>query len=279
MQEHLEDGYYSAWHAYTVDDAAMLDKGTSRWTNYYIEGLSWLAEHQKIDGLYLDDIAFSRETVRRMISVLDAKRDQVVIDLHSANQFNVRDGFINSAMLYMEHFPYMSRLWFGEYFDYKLPADYWMTEVSGLPFGLMGEMLQDGGHPYRGMLFGMTSRLYGKTDPRPVWAMMNDFGIAESRMRGYWLKDTPVRTGNPGVLATTYLKDGGALIALGSWSARDERVSLAMDLAAMGLSGALKVYAPAVSGLQEFTVVDPSSVVVPAGQGLFLRVERQTVQR
>ena len=279
MQEHLEDGYYSAWHAYTVDDAAMLDKGTSRWTNYYIEGLSWLAEHQKIDGLYLDDIAFSRETVRRMISVLDEKRDQVVIDLHSANQFNVRDGFINSAMLYMEHFPYMSRLWFGEYFDYKLPADYWMTEVSGLPFGLMGEMLQDGGHPYRGMLFGMTARLYGKTDPRPVWAMMNDFGIAESRMRGYWLKDTPVRTGNPNVLATTYIKDGGALIAIASWSDRDERVSLAMDPGAMGLSGDLRVYAPAVSGLQEFTEVDPSSVVVPAGQGLFLRVGRQSARR
>lgn len=44
----------------------------------------------------------------------------------------------------------------------------------------------------------------------------------------------------------------------------------------MGLSGALKVYAPAVSGPQEFTAVDPSSVVVPAGQGLFLRVERQS---
>lgn len=278
MQEHLEDGYHSAWHAYTVDDAAMLNKGTSRWTNYYIEGLSWLAEHQKIDGLYLDDIAFSRETVRRMISVLDAKRDQVVIDLHSANQFNVRDGFINSAMLYMEHFPYMSRLWFGEYFDYKLPADYWMTEVSGLPFGLMGEMLQDGGHPYRGLLFGMTARLYGKTDPRPVWAMMNDFGIAESRMRGYWLKDTPVRTGHPNLLATTYLKSGSALVAIGSWSERDERVSLTMDLAAMGLSGNLRVYAPAVAGLQEFAEVDPAAVVVPAGQGLFLRVERRAAR-
>ena len=52
-----------------------------------------------------------------------------------------------------------------------------------------------------------------------------------------------------------------------------------MDLGAMGLSGDLRVYAPAVSGLQEFTEVDPSSVVVPAGQGLFLRVERQSVRR
>ena len=174
MQEHLEGDYHSAWHAWRTDDAAMLNKGTSRWTNYYVEGLNWLAENQHIDGLYLDDIAFSRETVKRMVTVLDEHRDEVVIDLHSANQFNPRDGYTNSAMLYMEHFPFISRLWFGEYFEYDLDQDYWMTEVSGLPFGLMGEMLQDGGHPYRGMLYGMTARKYGDVDPRPVWGMMND---------------------------------------------------------------------------------------------------------
>ena len=75
------------------------------WTNYYIEGLGWLARNQHIDGLYLDDIAFSRATVKRLVNVLQRSRDEVVIDLHSANQFNVRDGFINSAMLYMEDFP------------------------------------------------------------------------------------------------------------------------------------------------------------------------------
>jgi hypothetical protein len=198
----------------------------------------------------------------------------VVIDLHSANQFNKNDGFINSAMLYMEHFPYMSRLWFGEYFDYGQPDDYWMTEVSGLPFGLMGEMLQDGGHPYRGLLFGMTSRLYGTTDPRPVWALMNDFGIAESRMRGYWLKDTPVRTGNPRVLATTYVRPNLALIALASWSDRDETVALDLNLPALGLSGPVRVYAPAVPGLQPAAEINPRAVVVPAAQGLFLRIER-----
>ena len=51
MQEHLEADYHSAWHAWRVDDAAMLNKGTSRWTNYYIEGLAWLAANQHIDGL------------------------------------------------------------------------------------------------------------------------------------------------------------------------------------------------------------------------------------
>jgi hypothetical protein len=291
LQEHMEDHYHAGWHAWRVDDAAVLDKGTSRWTNYYVEGLSWLAEHQEIDGLYLDDIAFSRETVKRMVNVLHRHRPEVVIDLHSANQFNIRDGFINSAMLYMEHFPFINRLWFGEYFDYARAPDYWMTEVSGLPFGLMGEMLQDGGHPYRGMLYGMTARMYGDVDPRPVWGLMNDFGIADSEMRGYWLADAPVRTGNPRVLATTYVRPDGVFIALGSWSNADEVVDLALDWSALGLARApesgggpgepvpegsgpvaFRAYAPAVEGLQPGGEVDLSAVRVPAGQGLFVLV-------
>ncbi len=273
LQEHLEDDYHSAWHAFRVDDAAILNKGTSRWTNYYIAGLDWLAENQHIDGLYLDDIAFSRETVKRLVTVLHEHRDEVVIDLHSANQFNERDGFINSAMLYMEHFPFISRLWFGEYFDYDQGPDYWMTEVAGLPFGLMGEMLQDGGHPYRGLLYGMTARKYGESDPRPVWAMMNEFGIAESRMLGYWLEDAPVLTDNPQVLATTYARPDGVLIAVASWSETDEVVDLRVDLAALELEGKVRAHAPEVEGLQEASEVDLSAVEVPAGTGVFLLIE------
>jgi len=270
LQEHLEDHYHSAWHAFQVDDAAILDKGTSRWTNYYIAGLSWLARNQHIDGLYLDDIAFSRETVKRLVTVMYEHRDEVIIDLHSANQFNERDGFINSAMLYMEHFPFISRLWFGEYFDYDQGPDYWMTEVAGLPFGLMGEMLQDGGHPYRGLLYGMTARKYGDVDPRPVWAMMNDFGIAESRMLGYWLEDAPVQTDHAEVMATAFARPDGVLIALASWSEENEVIDLQVDLEALGLEGDVRAVAPSVDGLQEGGEVDLSAVEVPAGMGLFL---------
>jgi hypothetical protein len=208
-----------------------------------------------------------------MISVFYQQRDEVVIDLHSANQFNPRDGHINSAMLYMEHFPFLQRLWFGEYFEYDLDQDYWMTEVSGLPFGLMGEMLQDGGHPYRGMLYGMTTRFYGNVDPRPVWGLMDDFGIADSRMLGYWLQDPPARVSHPRIRATSFVRPNGALVALASWSDADETVALDLDLGSLNLSGDLRVWAPAVDGLQPFAEIDPSAVVVPANQGLFLRAE------
>jgi hypothetical protein len=145
-----------------------------------------------------------------------------------------------------------------------------MTEVAGLPFGVMGEMLQDGGHPYRGLLYGMTARKYGDVDPRPVWAMMNDYGIAQSQMLGYWLDDAPVQSGRDDVLATTYARDGRVLIALGSWSDVDEVVNLTLDLQALGLPQGVTARAPEVVGLQAAGDVDLSAVRVPADQGLWI---------
>jgi hypothetical protein len=136
----------------------------------------------------------------------------------------------------------------------------------------MGEMLQDGGHPYRGMLYGMTARKYGSVDPRPVWGMMDDFGIAGSRMLGYWLDDAPVTTGTDRVLATTYVRPGGLLIALASWSDADEVVDLSVDFDALGLDEDLPAWAPSVEGLQVEGEVDLAAVRVPARMGLFVRI-------
>jgi hypothetical protein len=275
LQEHLKDNYHSAWHAWRVDDAAILNKGTSRWTNYYIEGLNWLSKNQDIDGLYLDDIAFNRETVKRIVSVLNKHRPEVIIDLHSANQFNSRDGFINSAMLYMEHFPFISRLWFGEYFEYDKDEDYWLTEVSGIPFGLMGEMLQGGGHPYRGLLYGMTTRMYGETDVRPIWKLMNDFGIESSEIKGYWLEKPPVITNHEKIIATAYLKPERILIAIASWSDKDENVRLDFDWNQFGFKSG-RLFSPEVDKLQpyeEFNLEGP--ITIPQNMGLFLVLEKK----
>jgi hypothetical protein len=126
------------------------------------------------------------------------------------------------------------------------------------------------------MLYGMTARKYGDVDPRPVWTMMNDFGIAESRMLGYWLEGAPVTTNHPRVLATTYIRPDAILIALASWSEEDEVVSLSADWDALGFGGeeGYGAYAPAVEGLQEIVDVDLSAVRLPAGQGLFVVVQK-----
>lgn len=194
--------------------------------------MNWLTQNVGIDGIYLDDVAFDRITMKRIKRVLTKNGHPGIIDLHSANQYNERDGYNNSANLYMEHFPYLNRLWFGEYFDYeKNSPDFFLTEVSGIPFGLMGGMLQDGGNPWRGMVYGMTNRMpwSDNADPRPIWKVWDDFGMQDSKMIGYWVENNPVKTDNEKVLATVYQKGGKALISIASWAQNDTEIKLDID--------------------------------------------------
>ncbi|MEP7347885.1 MAG: glycoside hydrolase domain-containing protein, partial [Gemmatimonadaceae bacterium] len=226
LQEHLGSDYIAAWHVPEIKDAAIINSGVSRWHNFYVEGLSWLVKNVGIDGLYIDDVAFDRTTMKRVRKVLDRDNPRALIDLHSANQYNPRDGFASSANLYLEHFPFLNRLWFGEYFDYDSKPDYWLVELSGIPFGLMSEMLEKGGNPWRGMTFGMTNRMPWSGDPSPIWKAWDDFGMEQSRMIGWWSPAAPVKTGNEDVLATTYVRAGKALVALASWAPESVNVKL-----------------------------------------------------
>jgi hypothetical protein len=297
LQEHLGSDYIAAWFVPELKDAAVINSGMSRWHNYYIEGLDWVARNVGIDGLYLDDVAFDRTTMKRVRKVLDRNRPVALIDLHSANQYNVRDGFASSANLYLEHFPFLNRLWFGEYFDYNGSGpDYWLVEMSGIPFGLMGEMLQDGGNAWRGMVFGMTSRLPWAGDPRPLWKVWDEFGITESEMVGWWVEGNPVKTGNPAVLATAYVKpaDSGwrvanasdskgqkpvrkpggnsVLIALASWAKDPVDIRLTIDWKKLGLDPKKAVLrAPAIENFQEAAEFKPGDAIrVEPGKGWLL---------
>ncbi len=270
LQEHLEEDYIAAWHAEPTEDASVINGVLSRWHNYYVEGMDWLARKLEIDGVYLDDVGFGREVLQRAWRVLHRRRPDPVIDLHSANQYNPRDGFASSANLYMELMPYLDRLWFGEYFDYVESPDYWLVEVSGIPFGLMGEMLQDGGNPWRGMVYGMTGRMPG-VDNEPLWRFWDESGLAQSRMLGYWSPRCPVSAGREDVLATAYVRKGkSAVIALASWAPEPVEARLAVDWSALGLEPG-RFLAPAVAGYQpEARFGADDAIPVEPGRGWLL---------
>lgn len=277
LQEHLGDDYLAAWHVPEIKDAAVVNSGVSRWHNFYIEGLDWLVKNEKIDGLYLDDVAFDRLTMKRVRKVLDRGNPGALLDLHSANQYNPRDGFASSANLYLEHFPFLNRLWFGEYFDYDSRPDYWLVEISGIPFGLMGEMLERGGNPWRGMTLGMTARLPWSGDPAPLWKAWDEFGIEKSQLQGWWSGLDPVTTSDANVIATTWIKPGSAMVALGSWRDDDASVRLTIDWKAIGLDPARsRIRAPAIAGFQDAASWAPdASITVPGKKGLLLLVEQR----
>ena len=272
LQEHLDPNYIGAWFVPHLKDAAIVNSGVSRWHNYYLEGLDWLMKNVGIDGLYIDDLAFDRMTMKRIRKVMNRTNPGAMIDLHSANQYNPKDGFANSANLYLEHFPYLDRLWFGEYFNYDFPPEFWLVEVSGIPYGLMGEMLEGGGNPWRGMLYGMTGRS-PRVDNGPLWKLWDSFGMQNSEMIGYWVKDNPVKTGSEKTLATVYSHMGDkALISLATWEDTDAKVKLSIDWAKLGLDPSkVTLHAPAIENFQQETTWKPSDeIVVPKGKGLLI---------
>ena len=251
LREHLGGNYTTAWYNVAeggVVDAAILTSGASRWYNFYVEGINWLARNVPIDGLYLDDVAYDGRILKRVRKALDRARRGCLIDLHSNTLFS-----IGPANQYTEFFPYVNRLWFGEGFNYEaMSPEQWLVECSGIPFGLMGDMLEGGGNRWRGMLFGMTARLpWPNSDPRPVWKLWDEFGIGEARMMGWWEPACPVRTGRADVLATAYVKPGKTLVALASWAPEKTEVRLQVDWKALGLDASkARLVAPEVKDFQ-----------------------------
>lgn len=278
LQEHIPGSYLAGWHVPELDDSALVTTGMSRWLNFYVEGMRWLVENEHIDGLYLDDIAFDRTTMERIRKVLLRGNPGGLIDVHSANQYDDRDGFASSANLYLEQFPYIDRLWFGEYFDYNAPPDYWLVEISGIPYGLMGEMLQGGGNPWRGMLYGMTGRLPWAGDPRPLWKFWDEYKIQTDRMIGYWVPSNPVTTGRKDVLATTYLGPGRAIVALASWNKDQTSVNLHIDWTAIGLKpDQATISAPAIPNFQPAKDFRPDEpIYVAPAKGWLLIIQKKS---
>ncbi len=280
LQEHLVSDYGAAWHQPYANgevDAAIRTQGLSRWHNYYLEGLGWLIQNVGIDGLYLDGIGYDREIMKRVRKVMDRARPGCLIDFHSGNSYDYNNGQASPACLYMEHFPYIDSLWFGEMYDYDLPPDYWLVEISGIPFGLYGEMLQGGGNPWRGMLYGMTNRLRWQGDPRAIWRLWDEFGIADATMVGYWEADCPVHTGNPDILATVYRKEGASLVSVASWSKERAECRLEIDWKALGLDPKrAHLFAPEVQGFQPCRLYSPDEAFpVSPGRGWLFIVDEE----
>jgi hypothetical protein len=276
LQEHLRDNYSAGWITLTAEgeiDTSLRIYSDSRLVNFYLEGLKWLLQNAPIDGVYLDEIGYSRETMQRVRRVLE-ERPGAMIDMHGNREWwscNCPIGY------YMEHLPYIDRLWLGEAFDPDSSPEFWLIEMSGIPFGVSSDMLERP-NPWRGMLFGMTARARysGGVNPSPLWKLWESFGIQDSTMVGWWETHCPVETGNSDVRATVYQKNGKALVALASWAKGTTTVQLAIDWEKLGLDKRkVSLSAPSIEGMQDARNFAPNQPIsIQPGKGCLILVEQ-----
>ncbi len=226
LNKNLKTHFIPAWYnafgegKYKGDmDLSVITTPDSRWNNYYLEGLNWMVKNLGLDGVYIDDSALDRQTLQRARRVLDADGSERLIDIHSWNHNNEWAGYANSLHIYLELLPYVDRTWIGEGFSANNTHDFWLVEMSGIPFGLMSETL-DAHNIWRGMAFGMLPRLPWSGNPVPMWKFWDDFGMKDATFIGYWDSCNPVQCESSEIKASLFRNDKTrqTMVVLSNWS-------------------------------------------------------------
>ena len=300
LKENLKERYIPAWYC-TIGqgqfkgeiDLSVLTTPDSRLNNFYIGGLDWMLRNMQIDGVYVDDSALDRVTVRRARRLIDRYRPEGRIDMHSWNHFCKEAGYANCANIYMDLMPYLDLTWIGEGRDYDRMPDHWLIEVSSIPFGLPGQMLQDGGNRWRGMIYGMTNREGWQPDgPHNIWKFWDEQDIASKELIGYWDDRSPVTVSSDMVKASVYVgglagasaeagssadacSSDSVILAVACWGDSDVECDIDVDWEALGLDPSrVRLTRPEIEGYQSADA-NPSltGLRIPRGRGYLFVIE------
>ncbi len=283
--QNLRENYIPAWYNEIREgkfkgetDLSVITTPDSRLNNFYVAGLDWMVQSIGIDGVYIDDSALDRYTLMRARKIIDRHRPEGRMDLHSWNHFNEMAGFTNCLNLYMDLLPYFDLVWIGEGRDYNRAPDHWLIEVSGIPFGLPGQMLEGGGNPWRGMVYGITNRPgWTGNSPSGLWKFWDEYNIKDKIMSGYWEDNCPVKTTNPFIKASIYKSDGEAIISVANWNDQEQVTSLKVAWSLLGMNQeSSEVYIPAISEFQTGQkTVSLENVTIPGKEGFLIVIRKQ----
>jgi hypothetical protein len=283
--KNLRENYIPAWYNEIKEgkfkgetDLSVITTPDSRLNNFYVAGLDWMVQNLGIVGVYIDDSALDRYTLIRARKIIDRYRPEGRMDLHSWNHFNEWAGFTNCLNLYMDLLPYFDLLWIGEGRDYNRAPDHWLIEVSGIPFGLPGQMLEGGGNPWRGMVYGITNRPgWGANSPSGLWNFWDEYKIEDKIMTGYWDENTPVKVSNQLVKASVYSSNGEAVIAVANWTDNDQVTAVEVSWADLGINPmSAGVFVPEIKGFQtEQKSVSLDKMTIPGKEGFLIVVKKR----
>jgi len=281
LKTNLKGGkYIPAWYNLVNEgrfrgetDLSVITTPDSRLNNFYVAGLDWMVRNIGIDGVYIDDSALDRFTLMRARKIIDRNRPDGRIDLHSWNHFNEWAGYANCLNLYMDLLPFVDQVWIGEGRDYNRMPDHWLMEVSGIPFGVPGQMLEGGGNPWRGMVYGITNRAgWTANPPGPIWAFWDEYHIMAKEYIGYWDPKCPVKSKNPLIRASVFRGAGTSVIAIANWSQEEQPASLSVNWQGLGINQAsARTYIPEIKDFQGSSDrVTLENLRIPAGKGYLI---------
>lgn len=285
LVKNLREKYIPAWYNVIKEgkfkdetDLSVITTPDGRLNNFYVAGLEWMVKNIGIDGVYIDDSALDRYTLQRARKIIDQYRPEGRMDLHSWNHFNEWAGYTNCLNLYMDLLPYFDLVWIGEGRDYNRAPDHWLIEVSGIPFGLPGQMLEGGGNPWRGMVYGITNRAgWGGNTPIEIWKFWDEYRITDKLLTGYWEENYPVKSNNSKVFTSLFKGDKESILAVANWSDKDQPVSLNFRWKDLGIDPSkAEFFIPAIKDFQDAKgKVELNSLAIPPRKGFLIIIRNK----
>lgn len=284
--KNMREKYIPAWYNPVKEgkfkgetDLSVITTPDSRLNNFYIAGLDWMVQNIGIDGVYIDDSALDRFTLLRARKIIDKYRPNGKMDLHSWNHFHKWAGYTNCLNLYMDLLPYFDLVWIGEARDYNRLPDHSLIEVSGIPFGLPGQMLEGGGNPWRGMVYGITNRAgwTGNNSPSEMWKFWDEHHIEKKMMIGYWDKESPVSINNSLVKASIYKDKEETIISVANWTEKDQDVSIVIDWSKLGIDPTKsEIIIPEIKDFQkEQKITSLDKITIPGKKGYLILLKNK----
>jgi hypothetical protein len=138
-------------------------------------------------------------------------------------------------------------------------------------------MLEGGGNPWRGMVYGITNRAgWTKNSPTEIWKFWDAHQIKDKLMLGYWEKGSPVTSGNPMIKASVFKGKDEVIIAVANWTETDQASALSIDWKGLGLDPVgSELSIPEIPGFQTGqTTVSLDKLIIPGKKGYLVVIKK-----
>ena len=139
-------------------------------------------------------------------------------------------------------------------------------------------MLEGGGNPWRGMVYGITNRAgWIKNSPEYLWKFFDEYHFSEREMIGYWEKDCPIHTGNSNLVASVFKGPDDVVIAIGNWSDKNQPFNLRVDWNSLGIDAdKCSIIIPGIKEFQNEAITAPDKpVMIEGGKGILIVFKNQ----
>ncbi len=251
----------------------------SRIDNFFVEGVNYLVKYADLDAISMVDPTLSRDTVERVAKCVASKRSgRGVIELGVSNRFNAKNGYTNSLTTYMDVLPFINKLYMDKGYDFSRDADYILTEVSGLIYGMSADSHFEAGIT-RSLIYGMMPK-FGDDETvsralGDINKLFKDFDIENAELKGFWDKTNPIKVDNTKVYCTSYIKDGNMIAIF--YNSND--VTTTFEVGVENKFGyttlGKKVRAPEIEGLQSARKINfGKPLKLKAHQGMIVYVKK-----